>query len=471
MKIILISLLLVLTFSLSAQQQPNILFIEVDDLNYEYLSSYGSTISSTPNVDQLAATGVRFENAVCQGMMCGPSRNSLMTGLYPHQLGFYYNGDLRAIPKGTWSFPLGLRDAGYYNAWIGKSHIRPRGKDKTEGMKSQMGFDFVKQTQGRVVLTKMATKDSTFADRDWYLRYLKEQNLVDHFVDEYPNISTMPENAYLDAFFTSEACDFLSTYQEEKPFFLWLNYSVPHGPNDVCQRYHDPFDVNAMPGSTTPNFQSPKGLVKKTIFSENEEKHKKEQAGQCAMVAFMDQQVGQIIKMLEQQGLLDNTVIVFFSDHGIMLGDHQRQHKGTLFRQVTNPSLIITYPSAFLQGTTIAAPVELIDLVNTVLDVAKAPQNDFKQRPQSQSLLPLLTGKATTIRNLAFGEVGGYVMATDGRYRLIEGKDCSLLFDDVEDPKNLKNIAKEYPEIVEELSAGINDWFAITGEALAPNTY
>lgn len=471
MRYISILALFLFSFSLSAKQQPNIFFIEVDDLNYEYLSAFGSQLSQTPNVDKLAQTGVRFENAMAQGMMCGPSRNSLMTGLYPHNLGFYYNGDLKAIPKGTWTLPLGLKAAGYYNAWIGKSHIRPKGKDKTEGMKTQMGFDMVKQTQGRVVLTRNVKKNPAYVEKDWYLRFLKEKQLVDQFVSEYPQISTMPEDAYLDAFFTSEAIEFLEDYKEEQPFFLWLNYSVPHGPNDVVQKYHDPFDVAEMPGSTQPDFMSPEGLVKRTSFSENEKKHQEEQAGHCAMVAFMDRQVERLMMTLEAQGLKDNTVIVFFSDHGIMLGDHQRQHKGTLFRQVTNPALIISYPKAFEQGKVNHSAVELIDLVNTTLDIAQAPTKELQQRPQSHSLVPILTGKKKKVRKIAFGEVEGYVVASDGRYRLIEGADATLLFDDKKDPKNLHNIAGEHPDIVSQLSQKMDQWFVETGQAIPAKTY
>lgn len=464
------TLLLTLSLGLWAQQ-PNILFIEVDDLKHDYLSINGSEIMNTPNVDDLAKKGVRFENAMVQGMMCGPSRNSLMTGLYPHNLGFYENGEMHAVPTGTWAFPLGLKEAGYYNAWVGKSHIRPKGKDKDKGMHEQFGFDFVKQTKGRVVLSKMMKKDPSYADKDWYLRFLKEQDLVEQFVAEYPGISTMPDDAYLDAFFTSEAIDFLENYEEEQPFFLWLNYSVPHGPNDVPQKYHDPYSIDDMPGSTKEDFESPAGLVKKTKFYDKESKHLNEQLGQCAMVEFMDLQVARVMATLEEQGLRENTVVVFFSDHGIMLGDHQRQHKGTLFRQITNPSLIVSYPKEFQQGEVVSSPVELIDLVNTTLDIANAPKKEMQQRPYSKSLLPILTGKTDAVRGVAFGEIEGYVVASNGKYRLIEGADATLLFDDEKDPKNLHNIADQHPDIVAVLSQSIKEWFEETGEALPPKTY
>lgn len=452
------------------KNRPNILFIEVDDLNYAYLSSNGSKIIHTPNIDKLAKQGVKFTNAVAQGMMCAPSRNSLITGLYPHNLGFYNNGELKALPEGIWTFPQALQQAGYYTSWIGKCHIRPGGQNKTAAMKSKMGFDYAKVTEGRVVITKKAKKNREKAlDTDWYLQYLNEKGLVDHFLNEYPNISTLPEEAYLDRFFTTKAEDFLADYNEDKPFFLWLNYSVPHGPEDVMQKYHDPYKAEDMPGTTKANFTAPEMLVKKAKLSENEEKHKQKQAGQCAMISFLDEQVGHIIESLKQNGLLENTIIVFFSDHGIMLGDHQRNHKGTLFRQVTNPSLIVSWPAGFKAGIENESPVELLDLVPTLFDIAGLPK--LNKAKNTYSLIPVLKGKENQVREFAFAEIEGYVMATDGHYRLIKGEDALLFYDERKDPKNLTNVAPTYPEKVNLFEAKIEDWLKNTGPVLPKNTY
>lgn len=459
--------------------RPNILFIEVDDLNYEYLSCFGSPHVKTPNIDGLAETGVRFQNAVCQGMMCAPSRNSLMTGLYPHNLGFYNNGEMRSLPKDVWTFPKGLQTAGYHTAWIGKCHIRPykKGTSKTDAMHHQMGFDFVQQTEGRVVLSrKFKSKGKTKNNKkkkelnDWYYNFLKDSGYLEKFVKEYPEVSTLPEDAYLDGFFTHNAEKFLAGYKEEKPFFLWLNYSVPHGPYDVAKPYHDPYRNQEMPGSTKTDYQVPDLLVKKTKLITNEKVHLKEQAGHCAAVNFLDHQVGRIIESLKDNGQFENTIIVFFSDQGVMLGDHQRQHKGTLFRQITNPALIVSYPPLFKTNEVVTAPVELIDLIQTTLDIAKAPREHFNHCKTSYSIVPLLSGKTQNVREVAFGEIDGYVMATDGRYRLIKGTDACLLFDDLKDPKNLHDIAGENPQMVKFLSESIEKWLKKTGPVLPPKT-
>ncbi len=456
-----------------AGERPNILFIEVDDLEYEYVGFNGAAYPPTPHIDRLAEQGVYFRNAVAQGMMCGPSRNSLITGLYPHNLGFYYNGQLKALPQGVWTFPKALQRAGYYTAWIGKCHIRPyiaKGSDKTAAMRTEMGFDHVQQTLGRAMLCKQLEKGKKLKN-DWYVSFLRQKGYVDTFVNECKKISTLPEDVYLDGFFTTAAVDFLERYEGEKPFFLWLNYSLPHDPYDVPKRYHV-YDPQEMPGGTrVKNFSPPEGLVCKTRLARSEKEIRDHQAGLCANVSLLDKYVGQVLETLQRKGVADNTVVVFFSDQGVMIGDHWRFHKGTLYRQITNPALIITWPAHFRKGTVVDDPVELTDLVRTTLELAEAGRADLKARAWSVSLLPALYHGKRVKRKTAFAKTEGYAMATDGRYRLIRGKDVLLLFDDKNDPKNLQNIAEQHAAVVKRLSSAIERWYRTTGAPLPPKTY
>lgn len=474
LKSFVVALLLIINVNIFASDAvktgPNILFIEVDDLNYEYLSFNGSAIIKTPNVDKLAKTGVVFKNAVCQGMMCGPSRNSLMSGLYPHNLGFYRNGQMKALPKDVWTLPKGLKNSGYYTAWIGKCHIRPFGKDKNEAMSSQMGFDYVRQTAGRAVLSSTLKKGKTKSD-DWYFNHMKSKGLLEQFGAESGKISTLNEDDYLDGLFSRTAISFIEGYDKEGPFFLWLNYSVPHGPYDVAAEHHKPFKSENMPGMTTQHYEVPDSLVKDTKLIDDDEFHKDHQAGNCANTAFMDRQVGRIISALEKNNLLENTIIVFFSDHGVMMGDHKRIHKGTLFRQITNPALIVSWPKKFKQNIAVNNPVELLDLIRTSLEIAEAPKEDLNKRELSNSFLTTLLNGDEPERKVAFGEVEGYVMATDGRFRLVKGYKACLLFDDLEDPKNLNDISSEYPVIVQTLAESIEKWQKKTGAPLPRNSH
>jgi arylsulfatase A-like enzyme len=445
----------------------------VDDLRYDYTSFNGSKLLKTPNVDKLAETGVYFGSASCQGMMCGPSRNSLITGLYPHNLGFYINGELKALPKGVWTFPKALQRAGYYTAWIGKCHVRPGGgKNKTLAMEKRMGFDFVEQTLGRVMLCKKLKQGKDLTG-DWYIEHLIEKGELEEFKKSCESErSTMGDSEYLDGFFTKNAEEFIANYDQKKPMFLWLNYTLPHGPFDVPEQYHKPFKPEDMPGFTdVKNYTEPAGLVKKTKVVKSEQKIKEYQAGYLANIVFLDKQVGQVVEALKKKGIYDNTVIVFFSDHGLMMGDHHRIHKGTRFLPVTNPGLIISWPAKMKQNYVVEDPVELIDLINTTLSLAGADQQDLNKREYSVNLLPALYDGKKVDRKYAFGEIEGYVMVTDGKYRLIKGKDVTLLFDDKKDPHNLEDIADKHPEIVKKMSKAIDDWFKETGKPLPPHTY
>ncbi len=148
----------------NVETRPNIVLIEVDDLCYKYLGCFGSKVVKTPNIDSLAAQGVLFRNAVCQGMMCGPSRNSLITGQYPHNLGFYENGQMGELPKDSWALPAALQRCGYYTTWIGKSHLHPHHPEEAEvqgktpfekgtiALRESMGFDHTFHSLGRAML-------------------------------------------------------------------------------------------------------------------------------------------------------------------------------------------------------------------------------------------------------------------------------------------------------------------------------
>lgn len=458
MKTLNIGLVVICVMQSLAAAQPNILFIEIDDLNYKYSSLADKTPVETPVMDSLAKSGTYFRNAMCQGMMCGPSRNSLVSGLYPHSMGFYRNGQLNTFPADTWMFPQALQASGYHTAYIGKSHIKAlKGHER---MGPEMGFDHAEFTAGRAVLLSKARKGQDI--RDWYFDALKKENLYETFLedDRQKRYSTLPEDAYLDGFFTRASMDYLDQVKKDKPFFLWINYSLPHGPHDVNKQYHT-FSPEDMPGIQPAHFTPPAKLIKDTKPAKPT--MKKTQAEYCGAITFLDRQIGRIMQTLKQNRLLDNTVVVLFSDHGIMMGDHALIHKGTLFRQITTPTLIISWPRGFRKSAVVTHPVELMDLIPTALDLAGGLKWDTRPIKAGESLLPFLTGKGTFKRKLAFGEVESYVAVVDGHYRLIHGEGHSLLFDEINDPDNLTDISDQHPEQVALLTKAVDEWLNKTG--------
>lgn len=205
--------------------------------------------------------------------------------------------------------------------------------------------------------------------RDGYLDYLRGRGLYEKFREEFPKPSTLDENDYMDGFFTAKALEWLGSYRDEKPFFLWVNYSCPHGPYDVHQKYIDRYRAKDMPDPIVDSYEGvPEGLVS-LREKKSKERVKQGRAQYAGTVAFVDRQVERIVEGLEKTGKLEDTIIVFFSDHGIMTGDHGLKGKGTLWEEVTNPSLIVSYPKGFRTGTVVTDPVELLDLPKTCLDV------------------------------------------------------------------------------------------------------
>jgi len=468
----------------AAAQKPNILFIEVDDLHYRYLGCTGNPVVQTPAIDRLARAGVLFRNAVCQGTMCGPSRNSLITGTYPHNLGFYKNGQCGDLPPGLWAFPAALQRAGYRTYWVGKSHVhasqqgiegRTKFELKNAALAKVMGFDRVFATVGRALLLAKQRKPTD----DAYLYALDRLGYFERFYDDRAkrrNWTTLPDDVYMDGYFTKLAVQWIGEHEEQhanSPFFLWLNLSLPHGPLDAPRAYQERYADRVFPPVIPAGDQSdlPPELVRSKYKPNKDLQANLRQFAAC--VTFIDELVKKLLDCLEQHGLRDNTMIVFFSDHGIMLGDHGLSGKGTLFKEVLNPSLIVFLPGAARNGTVVDRPVELLDILKTSLEVARASELD-RAKPFGESLMPLLTGRGTYDRHAAFGEMVGYYAVVTDRYKYINNfayqKNPSgpVLFDLASDPNETRNVAAEHPDVVARLQQIADAWLDSTGPVRPP---
>lgn len=455
---------------------PNIIFIEADDLMPRFLNKLGGGFGHTPNLDELASKGVFLPSAVAQGPMCGPSRNSMLTNLYPHNLGFYRNGQLRTLPKDVWTFPKLLQNAGYQTAYIGKSHMRPANPkiSKDENLRS-FGFDYANNTGERYAIWS-ALKKGKNVDNIPFIKHLKARGKYEQFLkdnDGYQNRSTMEDDVdYLDGFTTQVAIDWIANETStSKPFFLWFNFCLPHGPYDTPQRYFDIAESIAIPAPKTTEFghHIPEPLLKDNRPMSSE-KAARNRTGEVANVAFLDKMVGKLINMLEETGKLENTVLIFFSDHSIFLGNHGRSDKGTLFEETLNTSFIISYPKEFPQDIILNNPVELLDLIPTAFDLAGI-ENPNKTALNGMSLLPLLTGETSNIREYAFSEIWEGQSVTDGRYRYIISEGYEILYDHENDPFETVNIAEVNPTLIAKYRKVVEKWMANSGPVYEPKTF
>lgn len=445
--------------------QPNIIFIEVDDLTAKYLGVFGNRFANTPHIDSLASRGVVFENAVVQGTSCTPSRNSLITSRYPHELNLYENLDLKQLPKGIWTFPKALRKQGYSTFWVGKNHLIPDARGlwainvldyRNKALKVEMGFDDVYQTVGRAMILDIAARqleehNCWEENFDSYGDFLFQNDLMTTFISEgYATPSVLdPDNEIMDGHFTTVAIEKLKNFKEDKPFFMWVNFSGPHPPFNAPQNYLDLYTYDQMPVTIDPScefFTIPDDLkpelTRKGMTDFNGYRRR-----YSANIAYMDSQVGRIIDFIDTSGLRENTIIVFFSDHGIMAGDHGILGKSTLFKEVLNPSLIVSYPLYFKTGREHTA-IELIDLGKTVLDIAGAKKEILDEVPNGHSLLPLLNGRGVfSGAGLGISEVRSCKSIFNGEFKYIDHPETPILFNLKNDPDETINRIEDEPEL------------------------
>ena len=462
-----------------AADRPNIVFIAVDDLTYKYLGSFGATHMKTPHIDSLAAAGFLFRNSVVQGTMCGPSRNATITARYPHNFGLYKNGDIKMLPKDMWSFPKALQQNGYYTSWIGKSHVKPYtagikgnpGDVKTAGMKA-MGFDHVSQSMGRSVALKIAMKRLESGGKweygyDSYADYLHDKGLLEQFVKEGKKPTTMKVDDYLDGNIALQSVNWINDYAGDDPFFLWVNFSGPHGPYNPPARYLKVYAAGDMhPAIADPDMSDIPSHLKTRQWTKSAKQMARQRAEHAGMVTFIDEQVGRIISAINESGIRDKTMIVFYSDHGIMEGDHGLDHKQTLYKEVLNGSLIISLPGA-KKGQEITEVVELTDIVKTAMALAEVPASEAANA-YGHSLMPLMLQRGIYKRTYAFAEQYNAVAIVGLDYKYIDAGEDKILFDLKRDPDELLNVASRMPGIAKRLQGKIDAWRGETGPFIEP---
>ncbi|MDA7915162.1 sulfatase [Rhodopirellula sp.] len=409
----------------------NVLFIISDDLRANTLGCYGDRFCKTPNIDKLARAGMLFERAYCQGTSCGPSRRSLMFSRY----------------QGTSKVNMGqyFREQGWYTARVGKIyHMRVPG-------------DIIAGTNGEDIASS------------WTERF-NSPGLEAHTPGDYAclnlNVFTealearestkMPNRMFVTVQYDgdgSDQPDFKSANKaiellrkhREDPFFLAVGLVRPHYPMVAPREYFTPYPWQEMqlPSQQTGDLTDiPKAGQAKTISSTNPiGKHPDNQrrmwSGYYASVSFMDEQVGKIINELDALGLRDSTAIVFTSDHGYHLGDHQFWQKSNLHEQVLRVPLVMSVPG--LPTGRSGAVVELVDIYPTVCELTGQRVPD---EVQGTSLVPLLNKSSNQIKSGALSFHNGFSLRTPEWHYMRYTDGSRELYDMNADPGEFTNLAK-----------------------------
>ncbi|MFP6750914.1 MAG: sulfatase-like hydrolase/transferase [Pirellulaceae bacterium] len=360
--------------------RPNILWYCTDQQRFDTIAALGYSHVVTPVVDQLVHDGVSFTHTYCQSPICTPSRSSFMTGMYPSRVHNTRNGN-DTFPSSPPLITRLLADSGYHCGLVGKFHLQSSGH-RTEPRMDD-GYSFWKFSH--------APRDDWEEGHD-YGDWVKQQGgdldaLRDHE-------HRVPTELHQTTWASDRAIEFIRA-REEGPWLLSVNIYDPHPPFIPPRSYADRFDPAAMPG---PHFLPSDLATQQTLQAVDfqgealePEGHdaKRCQALYYAMINQIDDQLARILETLEQTGQRDNTVVIFTSDHGEMLGDHGLLQKGCRFYEgLVRIPLILSWPGRFLEDVRRDALVELLDLSATIVELGGLDQPEYMQ---GRSLVPLLT--------------------------------------------------------------------------------
>jgi len=387
--------------------RPNILLLCTDQQRYDALGAQGNDEISTPNLDRLAEQGALFDQCYVQNPVCAPSRASLMTSRYVHSHGLWANGV--SLPAGERIFTRDLADAGYDCGLVGKFHLAACIDGRTE-QRHDDGFRRF----------RWAHDAGHESPENQYHRWLEQRfpELYDHARDPASPVQygSLPAEAHLTRWTAEETVGFLRDGRDpDKPFFWVANFYDPHHPFEAPPEYLARYEA----GSISEPVGTPAELdTKPAIYAEaskrsyaghakgfaeyTPEEMRQARAAYYAMVTFIDDEVGRILDVLDEQGLADNTIVVFTSDHGEMLGDHQLMLKGPMmFDCAVRVPLIVRWPGVVPAGRRHDELVQWIDLAPTFIEAAGLPPMPTHQ---GGSLLPLVRGDGAGFRDWALSE-------------------------------------------------------------------
>ncbi len=477
--------------------RPNILILCSDQQRYDTLGCYGNPFVHTPRLDALAAQGVVFERAYCQNPVCTPSRASFMTGRYPRTTCCRQNG--QDIPEREITFSKMLADNGYTCGLAGKFHLSAC--DPVCGTRTERRID-----DGFHVF-EWSHDPSHRQVANSYQRWLAENNVQygvkpldgSQYVED-----GMPEEYHHSTFCANMAIDFIKgAARFDDPWLFVVNWFDPHAAFDPPKKYFDRYrpmlDTLPLPNYVDGELDSKPAIQKEEFLQATnsrrfysgewksypsatmtEQDHRYIKAAYYAMCELLDVQAGRIFDTLAEQNMLDNTIVIYMSDHGELLGDHGMYYKGPFFYEpAIRVPYIIHYPKAFAPGR-VSQPVELVGLAPTVLEAAGLQPHPGMQGKSMYSFLQgdgPLPGNGTVYceyyNSLPWNEP--HVQATmveNERYKIVvyHSHGDGELYDLQQDPNETNNVWLDhaYAEVKTCMLQALCDTMAWTVDPLPP---
>ncbi len=421
-------------------RKPNFIVLVLDDLGCHDMGYLGASDLKTPNSDALAASGARFTNWYSNASMCAPSRAALMTGRFPIRCGVPRNG--LSLPVHERTIPSLLKPAGYATGLTGKWHLG----SESDTAPNARGFDYFYGFHNGCV--------------DFYShRYYWGEPRVFNYHDLWRNRTEIFEDGhYLTERITSEAVRFVQS-NKTKPFFLYLAYNAPHYPMHAPETYMKRF-ANLPPERRT----------------------------YAAMIAAVDDGIGELLKTLDRSGLRDDTLIFFAGDNGATTearaGLNQkpatagsnapfRGYKFSLFDGGTHVPALVSWPGVIPRGQVIHEPVMSVDILPTICKAAgvAAPAD---RTIDGRDLLPVAASGTKSPHEAVFWAEGEQKAVRKGKWKLvlngfnadgspdgrkpIVGEDAMFLSDLETDPGETRNLRRQHPAMVDELATLLHQW-------------
>jgi len=453
-----------LSLIMSTPDKPNILWLCTDQQRFDTIRALGNSRINSPNIDQLVADGTTFTNAFCQSPVCSPSRASFLTGRYPRTTRCRQNG--QQIPADELLLPKIFADAGYRCGLAGKLHLSSCSDGKVE-QRIEDGYEVFDW--------------SHHPQPDWpenaYTQWLESKGVSWHQLYDQADPDAKPGSDFVKrgvpaeyhqtTFCAEKTIGFIQeSNEEDRPWFFSFNCFDPHHPFDPPPEYLQRYSPDDMP---LPKHREGE-IDEKTTFQQldhewahnnpgefhtsalGERDQREVTAAYYAMCELIDDQVGRILQALDESGQRDNTIVIFMSDHGEMLGDHGLYFKGPHFYdEAIRVPLVLRWPDHFQSGQQVDDLVELVDLAPTLLEAAdiKVPPD----RLQGRSLLPALTGSVdspTPPRDFVYCEYynswthpdayATMIRTRDEKIVVYHGSDQGELYDLKNDPEEFHNL-------------------------------
>ena len=432
-------------------EQPNILLVMCDQLTAIALSSYGNKVTKTPNIDKLAAEGTVFENAYCNYPLCAPSRFAMMSGRLPSKIGAFDNAS--EFPAAVPTVAHYLRDAGYYTCISGKMHFV--GPDQHHGYEDRL-------------TTEIYPADFSWVPPKVYDELEDEEVVAKGKVPF--GVSSVQTIADAQPLARSQQMDYddevarramqhifdWRRYGDGRPLFMTVSFTQPHDPYVISREYWDLYTDEEIDEPLTPKIpleeMDPHSRSLYFHYSLNkfdvtDKIYRRARRGYYGMISYIDRKLGELRQTLADAGMAENTIILFTSGHGDMIGERGLWFKKNVFDPAVRVPLIVHRPmKPGLER--ISAPVSLVDILPTLVEVATGSTDAIFTEHEGSSLLPLFEKddpeRAIMVEHIDGGTKAPRVMIRRGTRKLVVSEAYPTQFYDLAtDPCEMKNLAKD----------------------------